>query len=41
PHGGIFVIPIAVSNPLLYIGVIAVGTVVTALMVALLKKKVE
>jgi len=41
PHGGIFVIPIAVSNPLLYIGVIAVGTVVTALMVALLKKKVQ
>lgn len=41
PHGGIFVIPIATSNPLLYIGVIVVGSVVTALMVAALKKKVE
>ncbi|HHW57566.1 MAG TPA: PTS transporter subunit EIIC [Clostridia bacterium] len=41
PHGGIFVIPIAVSNPLLYIGVIAIGTVVTAFMIAALKKKVE
>jgi len=41
PHGGIFVIPIAVSNPLLYIGAIAVGTVVTAFMIAVLKKKVD
>lgn len=41
PHGGIFVIPIAVTNPLLYIGVIAVGTVVTAFMVGLLKRNVQ
>lgn len=41
PHGGIFVIPIAVSNPLLYILAIAVGAVVTALMISVLKKRVE
>lgn len=40
PHGGIFVIPIAVSNPILYIVAIAIGTVVTALMISLLKKRV-
>jgi PTS system, fructose subfamily, IIC component len=41
PHGGIFVIPIAVSNPLLYILAILVGMVVTAFMIGLLKKKVS
>lgn len=41
PHGGIFVIPIAVSNPLLYILAVAVGAVVTAFMISALKKRVE
>ena len=40
PHGGIFVIPIAASNPLLYILCIAVGSVVTACIIGLLKKPV-
>ncbi|MBO8162902.1 MAG: PTS transporter subunit EIIC [Brevibacillus sp.] len=41
PHGGIFVlaIPHAVSNVLLYALAIAIGTVITALLVNLLKKK--
>jgi PTS system fructose-specific IIC component len=40
PHGGIFVLPIphAVGNLLMYIVAILVGTVVTAVMVNLLKK---
>lgn len=41
PHGGIFVIPIAISNPLLYIVAILIGMVVTALMIGLLKKKIS
>ncbi|MNP81785.1 PTS system fructose-specific EIIABC component [compost metagenome] len=40
PHGGIFVIPIAASNPLLYIVCILVGSIVTACMIGLLKKPV-
>lgn len=41
PHGGIFVLPIphAVTNLPLYILAIAIGTVVTALLVAVLKKR--
>jgi PTS system fructose-specific IIC component len=40
PHGGVFVlaIPNAVGNLLLYVGAIAAGTAVTALMLMLLKK---
>jgi len=43
PHGGIFVafIPNAVGHPLSYALAIAVGTVVTAVMVSLLKKPIE
>ncbi|WP_188624060.1 PTS fructose transporter subunit IIC [Caldalkalibacillus thermarum] len=43
PHGGIFVLPIpnAVENLLLYALAIAIGTVVTALMVNALKKTKE
>ncbi|WP_419890872.1 PTS fructose transporter subunit IIABC [Paenibacillus xylanexedens] len=40
PHGGIFVIPIAASNPLLYIVCILVGSIITACMIGLLKKPV-
>lgn len=38
PHGGIFVIPIASNHPLLYIGCILLGSVVTCLMIGFLKK---
>lgn len=39
PHGGIFVVPIpnAVTNPMLYIVAIAVGTILTAIIVSALK----
>lgn len=38
PHGGIFVIPIASNQPLLYVGCILLGSVVTCLLIGLLKK---
>lgn len=41
PHGGIFVIPIAINKPILYIGCILVGAVVECLLVAFLKKPIE
>jgi PTS system fructose-specific IIC component len=43
PHGGIFVafIPHAVGHPLLYALAIAIGTIVTALLVSFLKKPIE
>ncbi|WP_170006558.1 PTS fructose transporter subunit IIABC [Bacillus fonticola] len=40
PHGGLFVIPFVQGNPLLYILAILIGSLVTAIMVGLLKKKV-
>jgi fructose PTS system EIIBC or EIIC component len=40
PHGGIFVIPLVDGNPLLYALAIIIGSIVTALLVGLLKKKV-
>ena len=40
PHGGIFVVP-TIGNPLMYLLSIAVGAVVGALLLALLKKKIE
>ena len=40
PHGGIFVVPLA-NNPLGFLGAIALGSVVTAGMVTLLKSDVE
>lgn len=40
PHGGIFVIPIAVNKPILYIGCILAGSIVTALIVGVTKKAV-
>src|SRR5699024_3474697 len=38
PHGGIFVIPIASNKPLIYILSILVGSVITCLIIGLLKK---
>jgi len=42
PHGGVFVlaIPNAVGNLLLYVGAIAAGTAVTAILLMLLKKPI-
>ncbi|MBP3041200.1 PTS sugar transporter subunit IIA [Bacillaceae bacterium Marseille-Q3522] len=40
PHGGIFVIPIAINHPLLYIICILAGSVVTALIVGFTKKSI-
>jgi PTS system fructose-specific IIC component len=42
PHGGVFVlaIPNAVGNLLLYVGAIAAGTAVTAILLILLKKPI-
>lgn len=40
PHGGIFVIPIAINKPLLYIGCILAGAIVECLIVGLTKKSV-
>ena len=40
PHGGIFVTPI-VSNPLMYLVAIAIGSVVGMIVLAALKKKIE
>ena len=39
PHGGIFVFPV-VGNPLMYLAALAVGTVVGALILGVLKKKI-
>lgn len=39
PHGGIFVVPV-MGNALLYLVALAVGTVVSALLLSILKKKV-
>ena len=40
PHGGIFVFPV-VGNALLYLAALVVGTVISALLLGLLKKKVD
>ncbi|WP_318618117.1 fructose-specific PTS transporter subunit EIIC [Sporosarcina sp. YIM B06819] len=41
PHGGMFVIPIIEGNPFLYLLAIVVGSLVTAMIVGLLKKPVQ
>ncbi|UNL86514.1 PTS fructose transporter subunit IIABC [Priestia koreensis] len=41
PHGGIFVVPIVRGNWLLYLLAIVIGSIVTALIVGLLKKPVK
>lgn len=38
PHGGIFVIPVACSKPIIYIGCILLGAFITALILGLTKK---
>lgn len=40
PHGGIFVIPIAINHPIIYVGCVLAGSVVTALIVGLTKKAI-
>ena len=40
PHGGIFVFPV-VGNALLYLAALVIGTVISALLLGLLKKKVD
>ncbi|MDL2300803.1 fructose-specific PTS transporter subunit EIIC [Lachnospiraceae bacterium OttesenSCG-928-D06] len=40
PHGGIFVVPV-VGNALLYLVALVVGTIVSALLLGIFKKKVE
>lgn len=40
PHGGIFVVP-TIGNPLMYLGAILIGSVVTALLLAILKKPLK
>lgn len=41
PHGGLFVIPIAVNKPIIYIGCILVGSIVSALIIGFTKKPIE
>ncbi|WP_421385085.1 PTS fructose transporter subunit IIABC [Bacillus salacetis] len=41
PHGGIFVFPVVMGNPLLYLLAVLIGSAVTAVMVGLLKKPVQ
>jgi PTS system fructose-specific IIC component len=41
PHGGLFVIPVVTGNPLLYLLAIAIGAIVTALLVGFLKKPIK
>ncbi|MTI69263.1 MAG: PTS fructose transporter subunit IIA [Firmicutes bacterium] len=41
PHGGAFVIPIVKGNPYLYILAILIGSIITALMLGVLKKKIS
>ncbi|WP_207871865.1 PTS system, fructose-specific IIA component [Enterococcus sp. DIV2402] len=38
PHGGIFVIPIAANKPIIYIGCILIGSIITCLIIGFLKK---
>lgn len=41
PHGGIFVIPLAASRPLMYIFSILIGSIITALIIGYLKKPID
>ncbi|TYS13793.1 PTS fructose transporter subunit IIA [Rossellomorea vietnamensis] len=41
PHGGMFVIPVVSGNPFMYILAILIGSLVTAVMLGLLKKPVQ
>ncbi|MFB9757840.1 PTS fructose transporter subunit IIC [Ectobacillus funiculus] len=39
PHGGIFVVPLVIGNPFLYLAAILAGSFVTAIIIGLLKQK--
>ena len=39
PHGGIFVVPV-MGNALMYLAALVVGTVISALLLGILKKNV-
>jgi len=41
PHGGLFVFPVVEGNPLLYLLAVLIGSVITAVMVGLLKKPIK
>ncbi|BCB05392.1 PTS fructose transporter subunit IIABC [Bacillus sp. KH172YL63] len=41
PHGGLFVFPVVEGNPFLYLLAVLIGSVITALMVGVLKKPVK
>ncbi|MEG9299108.1 fructose-specific PTS transporter subunit EIIC [Mangrovibacillus sp. Mu-81] len=41
PHGGLFVFPVVEGNPFFYLLAVLIGSVITALMVGLLKKPVQ
>lgn len=41
PHGGIFVIPIVKGNPFLYVLSIAIGSIVSAIIIGFLKKPIN
>ena len=41
PHGGIFVFPVVEGNGFLYLLAVLIGSVITAIMVGLLKKPVK
>ena len=40
PHGGLFVLPV-VTNPIMYLVAIVVGSVITALILGFIKKPVQ
>lgn len=40
PHGGIFVVPV-VENALMYLVALVIGTVVSAVLLGMLKKKTD
>jgi PTS system fructose-specific IIC component len=40
PHGGIFVVPL-LSNPLLYLAFVAIGAVVSGILLGILRKPIE
>lgn len=40
PHGGIFVFPVVEGNPLLYLVSVAIGSIITAIMIGVLRPKV-
>lgn len=41
PHGGLFVFPVVEGNPFLYLLAVVIGSVITAVMVGLLKKPIK